>query len=419
MTLPPSVFVSRKGLLIVFFIFAISTHDFIFNSVFYDSILYYLAAWKDIAVLFFVGFIFLNISKYFIHKRAIQVKSIFHIKLMLIFFFVALLSFSSLYENISNFRFYFLLIFFPLLLSSLLCTTEASVKYFLFALIVSVVFIIIYALFQYLTIEKEEDFWYWNHFINLGYEQNKWDVFRDGEPRVSSVFTSSLDFSLFLLSCLSFFIVTMYLAFKNAKFVRLFLSIFLIIGTIFSIHISTVRSAMIGAVLMVMLFIVFLLFKKKTLLFTASLSAFLLPSIITFYYIATGHTDDLSALGRISQWLSFIEIIKDHMIFGLGISQVGIKGKYWFDSFWINYFLSFGLLFGLILLGFFLRLFNYALNGLVAPKNNLELYTFLSLYLLTPVFFYLFIFQSFSRTPALYVFFTLFFVTYILSRKDK
>lgn len=411
---------SKKGGGLFISLILLGLQDYLFNSILYSTILYYLAGWKDLFVFLFISLTGVAISKRIVQFGSVSVTDLFYIKLLFVFLLLVIISFSDFFHNIANFRFYFLVIFFSLILSKLLYSRDdfkgGDLAY---GLVISSILVISYAFYQSITISKPEDFWYWDHFVSLGFEQNEWDVFRDGKPRISSFFTSSLDFSLYLLACLPFFLGGLYFSSKSTNYFKVCLYILIILITLFAIFQSTVRSALIGAALMIVLFLFFLVSKKRALLILVALLSFILSVSLTFYVIIFGYTDDLSALGRLTQWLDFFELIISKPIFGLGVSKIGIAGEYWFDSFWINYFLSFGLVLGLIGVFFILSIYYKSLSFLCINKDSFQAYVLLPMYLNVPVFFYLFIFQSFARSPSLYLFFLTLFTVYSYLRSHK
>ena len=52
--------ISGNGILIILIMFLMTMRDYIFNSLVYDTPLYYFAGWKDLLVIFFLGMLLLK-----------------------------------------------------------------------------------------------------------------------------------------------------------------------------------------------------------------------------------------------------------------------------------------------------------------------------------------------------------------------
>lgn len=398
-TVLPAVFFFLLYALLVF-------HDFLFNYIFYGTAFYYFVAWKEITL---GALIFTVIIKFL---YGVKWDKYFYWTI----FFVCLIFFSyagSGFHNHANVRFYLYLVLIPYVLAYLLFlfSVEGFIVYrsiFVFCLLPT----LLYGYYQYFTISSASDFWYWDHFISLGYEQNLWDAFRGGKPRVSSFYTSSLDYTAYLLLA-SAVILGFYEEMRvRGKLISaiFYMSLFVLVAH--SLYITTVRAGLIGWCCIVILYIYYRLFPISGRFFFWSLTLMVVVVASIFLYIMTGYTSDLSALGRIKQWGVFFELIKDAPLLGAGVTDIGVHGSYWFDSFWLNYFLSFGLVAGFLFI--FLLLVGYRsalswLGGRALPSSN---YFALPIYLLVPVFGSLFFFQAFARTPALLVVMMFFFCIY-------
>ena len=409
-----------EGLFIVITFILLTVHDYLFNSLLFDTPLYYLAGWKDFIVLAFLFYLLISIMYSSILFGKISRKDYLFFKLLILFILIALVGLiSGTLNNLSNYRFYFLITFFSGTFSFVLSNNiNTNSKYFELGLILSTLLIVFYGYFQYVTISIPNDFWYWDHFIDLGFDPNFWDVFREGRPRISSFFTSSLDYSLYLLVTFSILLSFAHLNYQEKKFLKFFFYLTFLIVVFHSIYLSTVRSALIGSVGVLFLFLVYLACRNTKTLVFFSILIFLGLSTSTFLYIILGFTDELSALGRIPQWINFLQLIKEHWIIGLGIANIGPKGEYWFDSFWINYFLSFGIVLGFVIVAIFIKLYFIVIKKLSFRSDKLVIIFYLPIYIITPIFFYLFFFQSFTRTPAIYLFVILFYVVSYLENRQ-
>jgi len=415
-----SIKIENEGLFIIFSMILLTVHDYLFNKLLFDTPLYYLAGWKDFIVLVFLFYLLISIMYSGILFGKISRKDYFFFKLIILFILIALFGLiSGTLNNLSNYRFYFLITFFSGIFALTLSKDiKTNSRYFELGLILSTLLMVFYGYFQYVTISIPNDFWYWDHFVDLGFQPNIWEVFREDRPRISSFFTSSLDYSLYLLVIFTILLSFTYLSFQEKKSLKFFFYLTFLVVVFHCIYLSTVRSALIGSVGVLFLFLVYLTCRNKNTLAFFSISIFLGLSTSTFLYIVLGFTDELSALGRIPQWISFFELIKEHWIIGLGIAKIGPKGEYWSDSFWINYFLSFGIVLGFIIVAIFMKLYFVVIKELSFRSDKLVIIFYLPIYIITPIFFYLFFFQSFTRTPAIYLFVTLFYVVFYIKNRQ-
>jgi len=407
----------NKNFIIIFpLIFLYIFHDFLFNYILNDTPLYYLVAWKDLLGLFFVGYIFL----YFLQKIS---NGIYNKKYNLILFLIFMISVLTLFgiddllaNGVSNYRFYFVNFIFFIFLALFITKHDRELIGFQTSVVWLGVVVMIYGFYQYFFYTQPEHFWYWEVFNNQGFEQKAWNAFRNGNPRISSFFTSSLDFALFiyLYSLLIFRLFVISVIEKHVILLVYFLFLSLSVITIF---ISTVRSAQIGLVSSFLLIGLYYFISKGLTRVYLSFLTFISLTFVTFYIISV-YSSDLSALDRINEWINFFKLIPDNMLYGVGFGNVGLRGLYWFDSFWINFFLSFGLPFGMFIIVLISKWHvSFLKNGNLTIKNKAN-NVFYYISISTPIIFYLFVFQSFARTPALMLIFVPLFV-FILNQNNK
>ncbi len=399
---------NKNGIILSALILLTIFHDFLFIAL-YGTPLYLFAIWKDLIVVYFILFLFLSTMKETLIKYKLNKNKYLYLKIVLIFIIIGLFSFNNgLIQNINNFRYYILLFFFSLVLGKFLALDEKiNFLYFKRTFIISLILVIIYGYYQYLTISMPDDFWYWNHFVSLGFELKEWDVIRNGKPRVASFFTSSIEFSFFLVICYAFVLSNFYLE-SRYNIIKMFLYLFLLINILFSIYISTVRTGIIAAVGITTILIILIFIKNNRKRLIISYLIFLSMVISTFIYIMSGGTDDLSALGRVIQWKEFFELIQKNIFLGLGISEIGPLGNYWFDSFFINLFLSFGIFFGFYFLLYYIKIYKSIVLNISNKQYKYNRLIDLQIFLLFPVMLYLFFFQSFGKSIVLFLFFSFF-----------
>lgn len=332
------------------------------------------------------------------------IKKIYLVALLITFIFII-----SIYPfgqfNVASLRYVRALLspfVFGILFASLLndqviyiITTIKSI--ILFGFIVS-----LYGFYQYATITKISQFWFYYPLINEGYAQYSFDLFRNGYPRISSVFTSSLEFAFFNLNLcfLSLSLLTARIKHHNydSKSVVLFIYIILFIAAII---LSTVRSAQIALVVGVpYLFFVYNSRSRLSVGITGLLIAVGLPLII-FLYLYFGFTHELSAIGRLAQWHRIFEILKISP-FGVGIDRIGPGKEIWFDSLWLNIIGGYGIFgFPLIILIFYF--YKIILDQSFAPTNFAKRILLRSLLVAYPLFLANAFFQAFFNSTVLYI----------------
>ncbi|MBE0404479.1 hypothetical protein [Halomonas citrativorans] len=268
--------------------------------------------------------------------------------------------------------------------------------------------IAVYGCYQYFSINSIYEFWYYGPLKEKGYDLQIWNSFRDGRPRISSVFTSSLEFSFFIVSC--FFIMLPYCWFgvkrKSAKSKVLYCFSFFITCSFlfFVVLISTVRSAqvclfggLIYAVLLINL-------KSRISIFILGLLIFVGLSSLTFLYIGLGYTEELSAEGRVVQWAFVLGNLTDS-IFGRGFSSIGPSQEIWFDSFWLNLIYSLGII---PVLFFFLMFYVfYKVVDVYVSSIDYSCFSFTALgfssTILLPILLYASLFQAFYNSTVFYI----------------
>ncbi|CAD5109711.1 hypothetical protein [Zestomonas carbonaria] len=393
--------VSGFGAFFVYFlIFLIFYHQYIFvNLEEALGVEIFLKAWKELLVFILLPVVFYAFSlRGWPRDRAAST----FILMLFWLFSVFASSRGSLFEDFLSFKAFST----PLLLASVLYfinlySLNMHRHYVNAFCLVSLLFSF-YACYQYLAFTVPEDFWYYNIFIARGHEQNFWEFFRGDRPRLSSFFTSSLEFALTLTFCYAIF----FSMFMGTVGVRRLLWGGVVSFLLLVITISSVRSALVLIIVGHMCVFFFSYVRpvmRKFWMF--AFVAFLV--LATFWAIKTGVIADLSSAGRLRQWEEFFSLVAASPL-GEGASSVGVGRLYWFDSFYINLFLSIGLILGVVYLLF---MFSPAFYLISLYKG--EAYRRASLHtralsygvvFYTPGLLYSFVFQSFFNAVAIYIY---------------
>ena len=264
----------------------------------------------------------------------------------------------------------------------------------------------LYAIYQYVTIEKAESFWYWPLLTEKGFELQPYNSMRNNMPRMSGFFTGTLEFSAVVLNT-TILLLALLFRFLRQRAFNLKFFIFLILTCFFIglLFYGSVRTALIGLVTCGFYLIALRYIASTTsVIFVGYLYVATFTSSI-FLYLVLGYTEDLSALDRVRQWIWVIDLLNDNPL-GLGFSSVGPGQKYWFDSFWLNLLASSGYIGVGILVGmlFFYRWLVIAANKLRSSDSILLNATADYLIVSYPFFLSSFFFQAYTNSAVLYLF---------------
>lgn len=272
----------------------------------------------------------------------------------------------------------------------------------------------VFGIYQLFSYSQWSDFWYVEPLTSMGFELKEFNAMRDGKPRISSFFTSSLEFAFFIVFV--FFINYAQLLISSGKLtLRVFCIKILFLGfLIFLLFNSTVRSAQICWVAGIGYSITLLMIRRKLYRFISGVSLVAALCCATFLYIGLGYTDDLSAIGRLVQWnFVFNQVLASPI--GLGLSVIGPGQLFWFDSFWLNLAASFGfasiLIFAFFIWCYKLLAYRYSeFDSFKLPELKSLVYALL---ILCPIFIYAAFFQAFYNSTVFYLFLILLFTALI------
>lgn len=395
-----------SSLLLFFLISLLFFHDYIFLYMEYKvGGAYGLNLWKEVVSVGFIAVVFFNSC---LMGKLTRVNFGFFVGLILLF--IPLLMFGDFSDaSLRTFRSLFTPFVFAVLIGYLVKEdTERRVRV-LFSQLQVVAFVVgVYGLYQLYFINEWSDFWYFDPLVAMGFELKEYNSFREGLPRISSFFTSSLEFSFFLVFV--FFVNFSYFLFaKQASRswlfdLKLILNFVFLVFLVFLIFKSTVRSAQ---VCWVTAFVYMLFLKGIKTRFYVVLTGFLYVvslSVATFVYISLGYTDDLSALGRLVQW-DFVLAQLFSSPLGLGFSSVGPGQSLWFDSLWLNLVSCLGVVSVFIFSGFvyyYLKVVGAYFDLKSVEHSRVRDFSLAAL-VVFPVFLYAAFFQAFYNSTALYL----------------
>lgn len=392
-----------KKLSFLVFFTAMLFHDFIFLNIdYYGYGFSFFNAWKELVIILYIFFSCILL----LYRGRMP-----YLNLFLYMFFLLLLMLYLYYaiNTIDSVRFLRSILsplIFPLVLTLLIYDDVRRGGNFLFNVYLALFFVAcLYALSQFYFVKEMEDFWYYNPLVAKGFELMPWDSFRNGHPRISSFFTSSLEFSFYVVISIFFIWMNVNNSYRITNRKKAF-SYFVVVLGVIILFLSTVRSAQI-----VFLYFTACLFLVSFFVYINRMAFwFLMPVflvITTFCYLIFGFTEDLSAIGRITQWSFVFENLLNSGLAGHGFHSVGPGAKQWFDSYILNLLYSGGALF-LIFFILFFYLFNsafkaYKRTGLIFDENKRAV-CFIAVVSMS-IFVYASFFQAFFNSVYVYLMF--------------
>ncbi|AZE77570.1 hypothetical protein [Pseudomonas synxantha] len=365
-------------------------------------------AWREIIVLSYMLVIMLIVYFQAVTNKAISYKYKEQL-LVFVFFMLFYLMCGELSESsFRMFRSFSMPVLFALMVNAAFLSAELETKLrVIFSTLAMVTFIFGgYAVYQYLTINDAEQFWYWPLLSEKGFELETYNSMREGNPRMSGFFTGTLEFNAFVLNTALFACCWLVrairknqynISFLGCAFVAIFSTVLIVYGS--------VRTSVIGLISAVFFLLVLQMFRRKALIALLGYCYFLFFTSSIFAYLALGYTDDLSALDRIRQWYTVIESLSS-MPFGLGFGAIGPGQAHWFDSLWLNLLSSSGYLGVAIMIGLICFYSKVVAVTQQLRTGNSAFMAGVADYLVIsyPFFLSSFFFQSYTNSVVLYLF---------------
>lgn len=187
------------------------------------------------------------------------------------------------------------------------------------------------------------ELWFYDSYKNL--DENPVDVgyynfLKDGFLRATSFFVTPIDLSVFSAVLVSFFLSKLLYRFS-------FLTCILLLVGVTGIYLSQTRM---GWLIVAICSIIYILNRIKGFLDKRIIFIPCIAIVMTFVTLLLGMTSDLSALGRIMQYVDFIS---DFIVYGTGIGDQ--KANFSYDSFFLCSFKMMGVL-GILYFAFYLKL---------------------------------------------------------------
>lgn len=399
----------RYDIFAIVYLFAIFFYDFLFINASYflpGFVVGLLKPYNEYLFIFLLLKIaLLKISK--IKSKKILVDNIFLYLILSSLAVLLLNDFSANIDPISTvlgIRIYLLPIFLPYLMYKANWLGKIDKKMLLAALFIFSLVTIGYGIIQQFSFNGNVNSLWFYKFFNINgenpVETGFYNFVRNDKLRTTSFFVSPIIYSI-ALAMSSVFVVTLLIT-PNKMFKKATLILLLIAFSYGLIIAETRVGIFIVAMASAMLFITRFTARKKIYKLITLIP--IVAVILTFGTLAYGYTDDLSALGRLVQYLSFFKYFKP---MGLGFNSEYVLTM--FDT----YYMSLALVYGVFII--FPIYFYYKINNVLYQKildlSGLDLLFAKCVFILSLTFLYSFAFQF---TAGAYQYRMLFFLIFIV-----
>lgn len=319
--------------------------------------------WKEI--LFVILLLSVLIKKMF-SKVEIKEKKVIVIVSILLCYGVGLgfVNEYDLKDVILNARDFMLPFCFFIVLSNNAVKYKYSIKYINYLIIILFAIHGGISIHNYVTFDGSIDkIWVSSHFSNIekGVEFHESNYIRNEKLRAIGLFSSPLEYSMSILLPL---FLSIYYVICLPSFPKKLIMLFVFALFLVSAYVANVRTWVIGLVLGIAVTYFVKKYKDRKILGKVIFIVIPLVAIAaTFVFLLSGLTSDLSALGRIDQYITVpLKIIEKPA--GLGFGNVGPKGSISADSNILSLPLAFGivgaLLYIYLTLYLFFRLLDYS-----------------------------------------------------------
>ncbi|MNJ31873.1 hypothetical protein D3C77_265240 [compost metagenome] len=406
--------VTLSGVFIPVFVLLLFMHDYVFLMIEYKfGSTYGLNLWKEIVAILYLAIMLLTIIYSGKVSRS-SFKLLLFLGLLLVFLVVDGAYSEAAFRTLRTLFTPFVLA--VLMASMLTINFDLRYRILMAALQLVTITFCVFGLYQLFNYSTWSDFWYVEPLTSMGFELKEYNAIRDGLPRISSFFTSSLEFGFFLVFV--FFINFSRLVFLRSSSRYSGLSTLIRLGwlciIVYLLFNSTVRSAQMCWFAGMIYVVILMLLRQALLVFLSGLLFVVSMCLATFLFIGLGYTDDPSALGRLVQWRLVFDLVMSQPL-GLGFSAIGPAQAYWFDSFWLNLATGFGLMslpiFVIFLFGYRAIVYRYKDVSVLMGGELKSLYY--SLLVLFPIFLYAAFFQAFYNSTVFYLFITMVFAAFV------
>jgi len=319
----------------------------------------------------------------------------------------------NLSDTISGIRIYLLPILTPYLMYKAKWFNSLNTKKILSFLFTISIISVIYGFFQRQGFNGSvRSLWFYNFFNQ--YTENlveigPYNFIRNDVLRTTSFFVSPIIFSI-SLAIPTIYVLELLIS-KNKLFSRKYL-LFVLVILCYGLLICETRVGIIVSIISIAIHLVPKFFKFKY-AYRIMLFVPFLAMILTFLSLIFGYTDDLSALGRLTQYASFFEYFQP---LGLGFNNEYVLTR--FDT----YYMSVGLVYGGLLIfpvWFYLRINKFLYKVVLLNIDSPDFLFLKSTLALSLTFIYSFAFQFTAGAYQYRVMFFLIFIALTYQKNDN
>lgn len=305
---------------------------------------------------------------------------------ILIFAYHNLLDVKNISNTIQGVRTYIIPVIIPYLLFRRGWLVKINFAFICYTIITLSIIAVLFGIYQKFTFRGDiKSLWFAEFFAKMNDDpvgNAPFDFIRNEVLRTTSFFVSPIIYS-FVVATAIIVSVCMFFS-KIVKFSKIILSIIIIL-LFYGLIISETRVGLINFFIGIIL-IYYGSFSKKKYTFFIMIIVPIIWIIFTFITLIYGFTDELSALGRLTQYASFFEYFK---INGLGFSDENVLTR------WDTFYMSLTFLFGIFVI--FPLLFIYKINSYLFNKyqtiSEESKYFALAVLVISLTFIYSFAFQ--------------------------
>jgi len=352
-------------------------HSYItLNSKYVSEYLYYLfGSWKET--------LFLLLFTAFFAKKILGYGNLKEVKLALITLFlicygtsVGIINNYNLIDIIVNARDFMLPFVFYFLFANKCYDYKYNIKYINYLIIILFAVHGFVSVYSYLVFDGDiEKIWVAKYFTNIekGVGFSESNYVRNEKLRSLGLFSSPLEYALSML--MPIFILFYYAICAKKLINKIIIGILLSVYLLFA-YVANVRTWLICFLLGIAVsFLVYRSLGRKKLCKKIFFGAPLSVIFATFAFLCSGMTGELSALGRIDQYIEIPRLIFENLA-GFGFGDVGPKGSLSADSNILTLPLSLGILGATLYIylnyGVLCRLLDYATIVLTENKSGIH-----------------------------------------------
>jgi hypothetical protein len=398
----------RYDMFAIIYLASIVFYDYIFINASYflpSVILNVLKPYNEYLFLFLIFSFLLSTAQKITQKHRVVDRAMlfFTIPTLFVLLINDLLTEVNIGDTIMGIRMYLLPIFVPYLMYKISWFDKINYKSFLSWMFGITIFVICFGIFQRFTYDGNlQSLWFYgffNSFPENPVEAGFYNFIRDDVLRTTSVFVSPIIYSI-AVAIPSIFAVGLLMA-KSDMFKKWQL-ILLIAFSLYGLFIAETRVGLLILIIATGIYFISVFIREKYALIFMPLLP-LMAVLLTFLTLIYGYTEDMSALGRLIQYISFFDYFE---VSGLGFNSEFVLSL--FDTFYMSIALVYGI-FVVFPFYFFFKV-NRLLYKAAGVFRNREKVFAKAVYVISLTFIYSFAFQFTAGTYPFKLLFLLLFL---------